>query len=119
MLLELESRPGPAKQIRSGPAGHLRTALLRLAGDKAKILSHSEKAWASVTFSGTRHRIELRFCGAEAVEAGECLIAFLPEHEFAIPGQLVADAAVTDVEHKLLPDPEMRVTAELLLLEEA
>jgi len=119
MLLELESHPGPAKQIRSGPAGHLRTALLRLAQDKAEILSHSEKAWASVTFSGTRHRIELRFCGAEAVEAGEHFISFLPEHEFVIPGQLVADAAVTDVEHKLLPEPEMRVTAELLLLEEA
>jgi hypothetical protein len=97
----------------------LHTALLGLAQDKAEILSHSEKAWASVTFAGTRHRVELRFCGAEAVEAGECFIALLPEHEFAIPGQLVADAAVTDVEHKLLPQPEMHLTAELLLLEEA
>jgi hypothetical protein len=119
MLLELEPGHSPTKQVRSGPAGHLRTAMLQLAEDKAEILSHSEKAWASVTFSGTRHRIELRFCGAEAVEAGESLIAVLPEHEFAIPGQLVADAAVTDVEHKLLPEPELRVTAELLLLDEA
>jgi hypothetical protein len=44
-------------------------------------------------------------------------ITFLPEHEFAIPGQLVADAAVVEVDHRLTP-PRMIVTCELLLLEE-
>ena len=43
--------------------------------------------------------------------------AFLPEHEFALPGQLVADAAVTAVDHRLEP-PRMQVSCELLLLEE-
>lgn len=119
MLLDREPTIGRANPVRHGPAERLRTALLQLARDKAEILSHKEKAWASVTFSGTRHCVELHFCGAEAVEAGECLIAFLPEHQFAIPGQLVADAAVTEVEHKLLPQPELTVTAELLLLDEA
>ena len=34
-------------------------------------------------------------------------------------GQLVADASVVDIEHRLLPQPELRLTAELLLLDDA
>jgi len=50
--------------------------------------------------------------------ARERFIAALPEHEFAIPGQLVADASVTEAEHRLLPAPRLVVRCELLLLEE-
>lgn len=96
----------------------LREALLALAGGRGTIVSHREKAWASVTFAGTRHRIELAFDGAEAIAAGELFIAALPEHEFAVPGHLVADAAVTAVDHRLEP-PRMQVSCELLLLEES
>ena len=111
-------RRKPVRAARRGPREKLAEALLALANGKARIASHSEKAWASITFAGARHRVEMVFEGAEAVEAGECFIAFLPEHEFSIPGQLVADAAVTAVEHTLDP-PLMRVTCELLLLEES
>ena len=100
-----------------GPGARLPLALLELAMGRARLLSHSEKNWASITFTGSRHRYVLEFEGAEAVEAGECFIVFLPEHEFAIPGRLVADAAITEVEHMASP-PLMRVTCELLLLEE-
>ena len=99
-----------------GPGARLTLALLELAG-RARLLSHTEKNWASITFAGSRHRYVLEFEGAEAVEAGECFIVFLPEHEFAIPGRLVADAAITEVDHMASP-PLMRVTCELLLLEE-
>lgn len=108
----------PPRPARRTPAIRLREQLLALAGGHAAIAGHEEKAWASVTFAGTRHRLRLVFEGAEAVEAGECFIAFLPEHEFTIPGQLVADAAVTEVNHRLSPAPRLAVTAELLLLEE-
>lgn len=107
----------PPLRARRRAGDHLRDALLELAQGRATVLTHSEKPWASVTFAGARHRLELAFEGAEAVEAGELFIALLPEHEFAIPGQLVADAAVTEVEHRLAP-PLMRVGCELLLLEE-
>lgn len=106
----------PSLKPRCGPAEHLRDALLSLAGGHGDVVSHSEKAWASITFEGARHVVTLRFAGAEAVEGGEALVAVLPEHEFAIPGQLVADASVTEVEHSLLPQPVMRVACELLLL---
>lgn len=94
-------------------------ALLELAEGKAELIRHAERAWASVTFSGTRHDVTLAFVGTEAVEAGERFIEALPEHEFTIPRQLVADAAVLRVEHTLLPQPRLVVEAQLLLLEES
>lgn len=94
-------------------------ALLVLAEAQAGLLSHKETPWASITFAGSRHELMLDFAGPEAVAAGERFIAALPDHEFAIPGQLVADASVSEVSHTLLPAPRMIVTATLLLLEEA
>lgn len=99
------------------PSAQLREAVLALAGGNATILSHDEKIWASITFAGSRHRFELAFDGVEAVQAGQLFVAFMPEHEYAISGQLVADAAVTHVEQRLEP-PSMRVSCELLLLDE-
>jgi hypothetical protein len=106
-----------APRARRDPRNRLREALVALADGQATILSHEEKSWASITFAGARHRIELAFEGGEAVQAGELFIAFLPEHEFAIPRQLVADAAVIGVDHWLEP-PRLVVSCELLLLEE-
>ena len=103
---------------RRGATERLREELQALACGHAEILAHSEKSWASITFAGTRHRLDLAFAGADAVEAAENFIAYLPEHEFAIPGQLVADAAVTSVDHRIGPDPRMEVRIELLLLDE-
>lgn len=96
----------------------LLSALLELGCGKGELVRHSEQPWASVTFSGSRHRVRLAFTGAVAVAAGEELIDALPEHEFAIAGQLVADAAVVAVEHAALPEPRLEIEAELLLLEE-
>ena len=94
--------------VRRSPTVRLHEQLLALAGGHGTIAAHEEKSWASVTFAGTRHRVEL----------GECFIAFLPEHEFAIPRQLVADAAVVAADHRLSPAPRLTVTCELLLLDE-
>ncbi|WP_284125977.1 hypothetical protein [Parerythrobacter aestuarii] len=96
----------------------MRTALLALSGNQGEVRHHSETAWASITFAGTRHRLRLEFEGVEAVAAGEELVAALPDHEFTIPRQLVADATVTGVESALEPAPRMLVECELLLLED-
>ena len=119
--------PPPARLARSPLRGvprrtagdHLRAALQALSGGHARIASHRETSWASVTFAGTRHRLELLFEGAAAVEAGELLLAELPEHEFDIPRQLVADATVREVDHRMLPEPCLAASIELLLLEDA
>lgn len=106
-------------RARSRPWLPVLSALLELGEGKAELISHAERAWASVTFSGTRHTVRLAFDGAEAVAAGERLIEALPEHEFAIPRQLVADATVIGVVHSTLPAPRLAVEVELLLLEDA
>ena len=111
-------RPAPLRQRERGPRRHLAAALVGLADGCGEVLTHSEKPWSSITFSGTRHTLTLQFDGHEAIEAGERLIAALPDHEFTIPGQLVADATIAAVDHCVQPDARMTVTAELLLLDE-
>lgn len=99
-------------------ADRVRAALLLITGGAGTVLSHEEKAWASITFSGTRHEVVMEFCGADAVAAGEELIEQLPDHEFSIPGQLVADATISKVDHRFGAMERLEVTAVLLLLEE-
>ena len=107
-----------ASRLRRTISDRLRAAMLELGDHRGQVLTHTERAWASITFAGTRHTLALLFAGESAVAAGEDFIAALPEHEFAIPGQLVADASVIEVEHRLLPSPRMVVQCEVLLLED-
>jgi hypothetical protein len=111
--------PAPAPRRIPTTADRAREAVLALGGGRGVVKSHVESAWAAITFSGTRHELVLRFEGIEAVEAGELLIERLPDHEFSISGQLVADATVTKVEHVFGPVEWLEVTAVLLLLEES
>ncbi|TRD12237.1 hypothetical protein FGU71_10430 [Erythrobacter insulae] len=105
---------------RRSTADRVREAVLKLTNGRSSLLSHEEKAWASITFSGTRHELMLDFDGKESAAAGENFIANLPEHEFHIPGQLVAEATIREVDHSFSGDDErMVVTAVLLLLEES
>ncbi|MEP6867748.1 MAG: hypothetical protein ABJA20_04465 [Novosphingobium sp.] len=94
-------------------------ALLALGKGHAELLRHAERPWASATFTGSRHTAALSFSGAEALAAGERFVAELPDHEFTIPGQLVADAAITEVSMTMLPEPVLMVEVELLLLDDA
>lgn len=107
------------RATRRGPAEKLREALCRLAAGQGQVLRHSEQAWASITFTGARHSVELAFEGIDAAKAGEHFIAELPDHEFAIPGHLVADAAILSVDHTMLPHVRLVVKTELLLLQDA
>ena len=109
----LETARGPHARR---PWLHLLSAILQLAGGKAELLRHAERAWASVTFSGSRHTIALSFAGDEAITMGEAFIVALPEHEFTLPRHIVADASVVAVDHALSPEMRMTVEMELLLL---
>lgn len=110
--------PAPGQRRHRTPWLPLLSAVLALGKGQAQLIRHTERAWASVTFSGTRHAIALAFTGAQAVTAGEELIATLADHEFTIPRQLVADAVVVRADHAVLPEPRLEVEVELLLLEE-
>jgi hypothetical protein len=98
-------------------ADRVRNAVMKITGGRGVVLSHSEKAWSSITFSGTRHELVLEFLGEDAPTAGEELIEKLPDYEFTIPGQLVADAAITSVDHFFGPQERLTITAVLLLEE--
>lgn len=113
-----------ARPIRSrgmrGPWLVLLNQVLALAGPEARFERHGEKAWSSATFSGARHIIVLHFAGVDGIAGGEAFIAALPDHEFDIPGRLVADAAIISVDHRQQGhDATMTVEAELLVLDEA
>ena len=115
-----ETSPRPTRyRPRRSISDRLRDALMTLAEGRADLLTHEETAWSSITFTGTRHEVVLEFQGHEAVEVGEEFIAQLPEHEFNIPGQLVADASVREVDHRFGIEERMTVTCVLLLLEES
>ena len=116
--MEQIARRQPAAPRVRRPWLQLLSQVMDLAGGKAELLRHAESPWASVTFSGSRHRIALAFAGSEAVAAGEEFIARLPEHEFTVARQIVADAAVVSAEHVLLPDLKLTVEIELLLVED-
>lgn len=47
------------------------------------------------------------------------MIAELPDHEFTLPGRLVAEAKVIAAEHSLVDGPRLTIEAELLVLDEA
>lgn len=93
-------------------------AVTELAGPHAQLERHAEVPWASVTFSGARHTVVMRFTGWEACDDAERIIATLPEHDFTIPGVLVADATVAGISQDLLPQPVMVIELELLLLDD-
>ena len=121
MLFETKSSLRSHAAIHRSPSrsGWMRLLgqVLTLAEGQAELVRHGERPWASATFSGTRNTIALSFDGGSAVAAGERLIAALPDHEFDIPGQLVADATVVEVDHRIDP-PMLAVEIEVLLLED-
>ncbi len=119
MHFEPATAPAPVLTGRSrrAPGERLAQALVQLAGGKGRVVRQSEANWASITFAGTKHSLDMMFEGEAALELGEDFIADLPEHEFSIPGQLVADAEIVKVDHRAAP-PLMKVTCELLLINE-
>ncbi len=115
---QIEIKSASSYRQRRTLSDRVRSALMELTGGHGTALSHLETAWASITFAGTRHEVVLEFCGPEAVVAGEELIERLPDHEFAIARQLVADATISAVDHRFGAMERLEVTAVLLLLED-
>src|SRR6478609_8333942 len=83
---------------------------------RGQLLAHHERPWASITFAGTSHEMVWVFRG-DAVESGERLIAEIREHQFALPGQLVADVAIDEVDHRVNP-ASLTVRFTILVLDE-
>jgi hypothetical protein len=67
-------------------------------GGAVTIDALTSRPWASVTFSGARHRIALTLHGPGAAAAADAFLAGLGEREFPLPGHVLVDiAAVGDM----------------------
>lgn len=102
---------------RHDPATVLIRALLDLCEGRAELLEHRGKSWASATFAGMRHVLRLGFQGP-GVATGEWLAGILPEHEFDLPGHIVADAAVIEQHRRTEGEPRLDLTIEVLTVED-
>jgi len=73
--------------------------------------SIASRPWSSATFEGERHRFDLRLHGnAEAIgDALDRLVDRLPDAEFELPGQIVAEAKLMAV--RVDPDPAVLAAA--------
>lgn len=91
--------------LESGMEGH---------GPSMVVEATASEDWASATFNGQRHRLELSFAGGEAARVDR-LVAELATAELVVPGHIVADIAL--VEHEMRdgdPLPMHRLVFEAL-----
>ena len=93
----------------------LERALVRTAADAGIVLAVTATAatpWASVTFTGARHRFTLVVAPSSALDGW---LASLPEAELRLRGHLVADLAVLATTHAT---DLIEVALELLTVED-
>lgn len=85
------------KLAMSVAAAALLRALLNRAGierDRILLSDFRSVDWHSLTFSGERHEIALRIPGPDSAAIAHRLADGLADHEFDLPGHVVADIAL-------------------------
>lgn len=73
------------------------------------------RSWASITFSGERHRLTLRLDGAGARSAARAFLDGLGEREFELKDHILIDIAVADIDDDR--DDMVRLALEALTVE--
>ncbi|MEQ1687056.1 MAG: hypothetical protein ABL874_00605 [Sphingopyxis sp.] len=76
-------------------ANRLCRQLLSLFGPGTELIEAQERPWASATFVGARHSVTVRFPLGSADAPPPTILAALPNHEFDLPGEIVADCTLT------------------------
>lgn len=99
----------------SGAAGALIRALARRAGAMPHIEEIASRPWASITFTGARHRIALRFSGPDATASAERMCDGLDHAEFDLGRHLLVDIDVVEREEE---DAGCRILLEALTVED-
>lgn len=64
----------------------------------ATLLHAAGEPWRSLDLVGERHQFRLQLSGPHSAEIAGRITQTLPDHEFAVPGLLVADAVVAGIE---------------------
>ena len=73
------------------------------------------RAWASVTFTGERHRLTLTLTEPEAGAAADSFLTGLGERDFPMRGHILIDIACVGDERS---EDKVRLTLEALTVEE-
>jgi len=99
-------------------AGFLRAIRVKFVNFDARFSLNelTSRSWASVTFSGARHRIDFTLAGAEAGAAADALLGNLAEAEFDLRGHILADLSLVS-ENRGEAD-KVRIALEALTVED-
>lgn len=84
----------PPSDRSGGTAMRLLKQLGDLLGPMAQPGQCHEREWASATFSGARHSLEFRLPLPVGANPLPEVLGQLPDHEFSLPGEIVADCSV-------------------------
>lgn len=84
-------------------------------GAAVAIESLASRPWASVTFSGARHRLALCIPGPGAAAAADVFLDGLAERDFALAGHVLADIFLVD---RCDEKKQVRLTLEALTVRE-
>lgn len=85
-------------------------------GAAVAIESLASRPWASVTFSGARHRLALCIPGPGAAAAADAFLDGLAERDFALAGHVLADIALVE---RCDEDEQVRLILEALTVAES
>lgn len=93
-------------------------ALLALTSGQGELVSECGRAWRSVTFSGHRVTVQIRYAGVEAAIMGEALLDELRETEIHALGKAVlADLSIKSVLRESQPVATLTIEFEALTLD--
>jgi hypothetical protein len=84
-------------------------------GAAVAIESLASRPWASVTFSGARHRLALCIPGPGAAAAADAFLDGLADRDFTLPGHVLADI---DLVERSEEDEQVRLVLEALTVAE-
>ncbi|AUW59247.1 hypothetical protein C1T17_15285 [Sphingobium sp. SCG-1] len=88
------SRFAPIRATNSVATRRLLRGLSDLIGPDADLRCTSSMPWASGLYDGTRHLIEIDVVGEDAAERADRMARMLPDTEFLLIGNIVADLTV-------------------------
>jgi hypothetical protein len=101
------------------------TALLRAIGAKFSLFDgafsveeNKSRSWASVTFTGSRHRLTFSLQGRAANAAADSFIETLTEADFPLRGHVLADIALAGDERSIARE-RVQLTIEALTVEDS
>ena len=80
----------------------------------AKVGEIASAPWASITYSGERHRLKLAFAGPDAAAAADAFLDGLGEREVPLRGHILIDIACVADERG---EDGVRLTLEALTVE--